>query len=111
MYLKCSQEPFEIFQERKDVTISPDWLERLEQLGGEVTFFIYHPPRVIFKSVNCLKELTRFWAGERNSGYQPDLVLLRFTTSSVLLNDDAKLKANPLASTILRHQYILIGAN
>ncbi len=97
-------EPFDIFQDRKDIAWGQQWHERLETSLDAVTFLIPIITPAFFKSIACRTELELFLKREEAIG-DIDLILPVYYVNCPVLNDKEKLKHDPLAQVVMARQY------
>ncbi|WP_417909739.1 toll/interleukin-1 receptor domain-containing protein [Candidatus Electronema sp. PJ] len=97
-------EPFDIFQDRKDIAWGQQWQERINQSLDAVTFLIPILTPAFFKSTACRDELERFLKREETLG-RSDLILPVYYVSCPVLQDKAKREHDKLAKTIAARQY------
>ncbi len=97
-------EPFEIFQDVKDIHIGQKWEKRLEESLDHTTFLIPIITPKFFKSPHCRGELERFLKREQKLG-RSDLVLPVYYIpySSLDQKDHAKIR-DPLVREIATRQ-------
>ncbi|WP_417914997.1 right-handed parallel beta-helix repeat-containing protein [Candidatus Electronema sp. JM] len=97
-------EPFDIFQDRKDIAWGQQWQERINQSLDAVTFLIPILTPAFFKSTACRDELERFLKREEALG-RGDLILPVYYVNCPVLQDKAKREQDELAKTIAARQY------
>lgn len=100
-----SGEPFEIFQDRKDIAWGQAWQSRLEDSIDEATFLIPILTPSFFKSEWCRAELARFLANEERLG-RGDLVLPLHYVDCRVLRDEARRADDELAAALSSRQMI-----
>ena len=97
-------EPFEIFQDKKDIALGQPWQERLDSSLAAVTFLLPIITPAFFKSTACRAELELFMKREKELG-RSDLILPVYYVNCPVLSDKAKLELDPLAKIIAARQY------
>ncbi|WP_417916038.1 right-handed parallel beta-helix repeat-containing protein [Candidatus Electronema sp. JC] len=97
-------EPFDIFQDRKDIAWGQQWQDRINQSLDAVTFLIPILTPAFFKSAACRDELERFLKREETLG-RSDLILPVYYVNCPVLQDKAKREQDELAKTIAARQY------
>ncbi|MCI5125164.1 MAG: TIR domain-containing protein, partial [Candidatus Electrothrix sp. AR5] len=97
-------EPFDIFQDRKDIAWGQQWQERINQSLDAVTFLIPIITPGFFKSDACREELERFLKREEKLG-RGDLILPVYYVKCPVLQDKAKREHDRLAQVIAARQY------
>lgn len=97
-------EPFDIFQDRKDIAWGQQWQERINQSLDAVTFLIPILTPAFFKSAACRDELERFLKREETLG-RSDLILPVYYVNCPVLQDKAKREHDKLAQVIAARQY------
>ena len=97
-------EPFDIFQDRKDIAWGQQWQERIDESLNAVTFLIPIITPGFFKSTACREELERFLKREEELG-RGDLILPVYYVNCLVLRDKAKRKHDKLAQIIAARQY------
>ena len=97
-------EPFDIFQDRKDIAWGQQWQERINDSLNAVTFLIPIITPAFFKSTACRDELERFL--KREEGLKrSDLILPVYYLACPVLSDKAKREHDKLAQIIAARQY------
>lgn len=97
-------EPFDIFQDRKDIAWGQQWQERINQSLDAVTFLIPILTPAFFKSAACRDELERFLKREETLG-RGDLILPVYYVNCPVLQDEAKREHDKLTQVIAKRQY------
>ncbi len=97
-------EPFEIFQDRKDIAWGQQWQERLNRSLDAVTFLIPMITPGFFKSQACREEMKRFLKQEEKLG-RSDLILPVYYFECSILSDPVKRKQDELAQAVAARQY------
>jgi F-box protein 11 len=97
-------EPFDIFQDRKDIAWGQQWQERINHSLDAVTFLIPIITPGFFKSDACRDELERFLKREEELG-RGDLILPVYYVKCPVLQDKAKREHDTLAQVIAARQY------
>ena len=97
-------EPFDIFQDRKDIAWGQQWQERINQSLDAVTFLIPILTPAFFKSATCRDELERFLKREETLG-RSDLILPVYYVNCPVLSDKAKREQDELAQVVAARQY------
>lgn len=97
-------EPFDIFQDRKDIAWGQQWQERINDALDATLFLIPILTPAFFKSAACRDELERFLKREETLG-RSDLVLPVYYVNCPVLQDKAKREQDELAKTIAARQY------
>ncbi|WP_417912933.1 right-handed parallel beta-helix repeat-containing protein [Candidatus Electronema sp. TJ] len=97
-------EPFDIFQDRKDIAWGQQWQERINQSLDAVTFLIPILTPAFFKSAACRDELERFLKREETLG-RGDLILPVYYVNCPVLQDKVKREQDELAQVIAARQY------
>jgi hypothetical protein len=97
-------EPFEIFQDRKDITLGQQWKKRTDETIDAITFLIPIITPAFFRSQICREELERFIDREKTLG-RSDLILPVYYIECPVLHDPSKLDRDPLAKVIAERQY------
>uniref|UniRef100_UPI004057383F right-handed parallel beta-helix repeat-containing protein n=1 Tax=Candidatus Electronema sp. TaxID=2698783 RepID=UPI004057383F len=98
-------EPFDIFQDRKDIAWGQQWQDRINQSLDAVTFLIPILTPAFFKSAACRDELERFLKREETLG-RSDLILPVYYVRCPVLQDKAKREHDKLAQVIAARQYV-----
>ncbi len=97
-------EPFDIFQDRKDIAWGQQWQERINRSLDAVTFLIPIITPAFFRSDACRDELERFLNREEELG-RGDLILPVYYVKCSVLQDKAKREHDRLAQSIAARQY------
>ena len=97
-------EPFEIFQDRKDIAWGQQWQERINDSLNAVTFLIPIITPAFFNSTACRDELERFLKREEELK-RGDLILPVYYVKCPVLSDKAKREQDELAQIIAARQY------
>lgn len=97
-------EPFDIFQDRKDIVWGQQWQERINQSLDAVTFLIPIITPGFFKSKACREELERFLRREEELE-RGDLILPVYYVNCPLLRNKDKQENDKLAQVIAARQY------
>ncbi len=97
-------EPFDIFQDKKDIALGQPWEERINDSLDATTFLLPIITPAFFKSTACRAELERFLKREKELG-RNDLILPVYYVTCPVLSDKAKLELDPLAKIIAARQY------
>jgi F-box protein 11 len=97
-------EPFDIFQDRKDIKLGQQWQERINDALDATLFLIPIITPAFFKSTACRDELERFIKREKELG-RGDLILPIYYVECPVLSDKAKRELDPLAKVIAARQY------
>lgn len=97
-------EPFDIFQDRKDIAWGQQWQERLDSSLAAVTFLLPIITPAFFKSNACRAELERFLKREKELG-RSDLILPVYYLTCPVLADKEKLQHDQLAQIVAARQY------
>ncbi|MCW5206388.1 right-handed parallel beta-helix repeat-containing protein [Desulfobulbus sp. F5] len=98
-------EPFDIFQDKKDIALGQPWEERINDSLDATTFLLPIITPAFFKSTACRAELERFLKREKELG-RSDLILPVYYVTCPVLSDKAKLELDPLAKIIAARQYV-----
>ncbi|CAK8724981.1 hypothetical protein KKHLCK_15550 [Candidatus Electrothrix laxa] len=97
-------EPFDIFQDRKDIAWGQQWQERIDESLDAVTFLIPIITPGFFKSTACREELERFLKREEELG-RGDLILPVYYVRCPVLEDKVKRGHDKLAQVVAARQY------
>jgi parallel beta-helix repeat protein len=95
---------FHIFQDRKDVGWGEQWKQRIEESLDAATFLIPIVTPGFFNSSWCRAEFERFLERERKLG-RKDLILPVYYVDSSILSDEARRRADLVASEIAARQF------
>jgi hypothetical protein len=99
-----SGDPFEIFQDKEDISWGQQWQERIKQSLDSVTFLIPILTPRFFRSEACRDELEQFLKRERELK-RGDLIMPLYYIDTPILNDQIKRTNDALASVIYSRQY------
>jgi cobaltochelatase CobT len=99
-----SGDPFEIFQDKEDISWGQQWQERIKQSLDSVTFLIPILTPRFFRSEACRDELEQFLNRERELN-RGDLIMPLYYIDTPILNDPIKRTDGALASLIYSRQY------
>ncbi|CAK8716344.1 hypothetical protein GMJAKD_05510 [Candidatus Electrothrix aarhusensis] len=97
-------EPFDIFQDRKDIAWGQQWQERIDESLDAVTFLIPIITPGFFRSDACRDELERFLKREEELK-RGDLILPVYYIKCPVLQNKAKREHDTLAQVIAARQY------
>jgi F-box protein 11 len=97
-------EPFDIFQDRKDIAWGQQWQERINHSLDAVTFLIPIITPAFFKSTACREELKYFLKREEELE-RGDLILPVYYVRCPVLEDKAKRVHDKLAQVVAARQY------
>jgi len=98
-------EPFEIFQDRKDISWGQQWQERIDSTLDSVTFLIPIITPSFFKSKPCREESSRFLAREKKL-QRNDLVLPIYYIDCPFLKDRELQRDDEIAEILIHRQYV-----
>jgi F-box protein 11 len=96
--------PFQVFQDRDDITWGEAWQQRIDGAIDGTSFLIPVITPAYFKSVPCRRELRRFLRREKKLR-RKDLIFPLYYVSCPELDDRAVTARNALAKAIARHNY------
>lgn len=97
-------DPFDIFQDRKDILWGQEWAKRIGTSLDSVTILVPIITPGFFKSEACRSELEQFLKHEETLG-RKDLILPVYYVDCPLLVDEAKRAKDPLAELIASRQH------
>jgi len=97
-------EPFEIFQDRKDIAWGQQWQKRVNESLDAITFLIPIITPGFFKSKACRDELERFIEREKELG-RGDLILPVYYVNCLVLSDKTTLEQDSLEHIVAARQY------
>jgi len=98
-------QPFDIFQDRDDISWGQQWQSRIDDSLDAVTFLIPVVTPSFFESEPCRKEFERFMSRER-ALERNDLILPIYYIDSETLETKDRRQSDSVATELHRRQYV-----